>query len=495
MKLNNPLPQALPKECAKAARIFKSFVDHGNNGLDGVIPRTVLENAQGFAIFTVFKAGFLFSARAGSGIVVAKLPDGSWSAPSAIGTAGLGVGTQAGAEMTDFLIVLNSHSAIKSFMAAGSLTLGGNLSIALGPLGRNGEALGSLNTSGKLSAMYSYSKTKGLFGGISVEGSVIAERQDANTLAYHSDVSVKGLLSGAVPRPEWAQPLYQTLDACTKFRGGQREWIDDTPAHEQEYAFTGLSGPNGEQQPRTLQKRKKTGPSLFPPASWGEQKPGGSYFHDSANTSTSRGASGPAWDPASQDSKHSTSNFETHFESDYNPHDDRFRHMHNRGFSLSVVPTPKSQGSFGSGRDDFYASDDSWQRTSRANTSSSPYSPYNRPPTTTRTPSMPVPGLSPTTSSPFDYEHNGQIFDEPAPMVTRPVLTPKAELATPLTPGEGVGRAIALFDFNAVEPGDLSFTKGEVITITQKTGTADTWWTGKVNGRSGTFPANFVELV
>jgi len=67
-------------------------VDGSNNGLDGVIPRSVLENAKGFAIFTIFKAGFLFSARAGTGIVIAKLADGSWSCPSAIGTAGLGIG-------------------------------------------------------------------------------------------------------------------------------------------------------------------------------------------------------------------------------------------------------------------------------------------------------------------------------------------------------------------------------------------------------------------
>ncbi|KAF9652363.1 DUF500-domain-containing protein [Thelephora ganbajun] len=450
MKLNTPLPQPLPKECTKAARILKSFVDHGNNGLDGVIPRAILEDAKGFAIFTVFKAGFLFSARAGSGIVVAKLPDGSWSAPSAIGTAGLGVGTQAGAEMTDFLIVLNTQSA--SFMAAGSLTLGGNLSIALGPLGRNGEALGSLNTSGKLAAMYSYSKTKGLFGGISVEGSIIAERQDANVLAYHSDVSVKGLLSGAVPRPDWAQPLYQTLDVCTKFRGGQREWIDDSPIQEQEYAFTGHSNPGGEQHPRMLQKKKKSAPSSFPPTSWGEPKTGGSYFNDLGNASTTRDLSSkPAWNLANQDTKHATSTFETQFESDFNPHDDR------------TYNAPS----------------------------------HNRTPNTSRAPTMPIPysGTTPNTRSPFDSELDGQIFDEPSPMSTRPIITPKAELTAPLTPGEGVGRAIALFDFNAVEPGDISFSKGQVITITQKTGTTDTWWTGKVNGRSGTFPANFVEVV
>jgi lipid-binding SYLF domain-containing protein len=54
-------------------------VDSTNTGLDGVIPRTILENARGFAIFTIFKAGFVFSARAGSGIVIAKLDDGSES--------------------------------------------------------------------------------------------------------------------------------------------------------------------------------------------------------------------------------------------------------------------------------------------------------------------------------------------------------------------------------------------------------------------------------
>lgn len=112
----------------------------------------------------------------------------AWSAPSAIGSAGVGVGGQLGAEMTDFLVVLNSAAVKlfsyssriissgqssagscgfkahvrclwliltcqKSFMSAGSLTLGGNLSIAVGPLGRNGEAIGSLNSSGKVAAM------------------------------------------------------------------------------------------------------------------------------------------------------------------------------------------------------------------------------------------------------------------------------------------------------------------------------------------------------
>ena len=291
--------------------------------------------------------------------------------------------------------------------------------------------------------------------GISVEGSVIAERQDANAISYHSDVSVKSLLSGAVPRPEWAQPLYQTLDSCTKFRGGQREWIDDSPAQEQEYAFTGISTSGEEQHPRMLQKKKKSGPPPFPPSNWGEQKSGGSYFHEPGNTPAMQDLSKPAWEFANQDSKYATSSFETHFESDFNPQDDRFRQTHNRGFSLSAVPTPKPRGSFSSGNDGLYASDDDspGANLSRANTYSTPYPSYNRSGNISRGPTMPIPYAEPTPTprSPFDSELDGRLFDEPSPIFDRPVIAPKAELTAPLAPGEGVGRAIALFDFNAVE--------------------------------------------
>ncbi|CCA75881.1 related to YSC84-protein involved in the organization of actin cytoskeleton [Serendipita indica DSM 11827] len=157
-KVNTPVPQPLPKECIKATKIFQSFVGDGRGGLDGVVPRRVLEQAYGFAFLSVVKASQWRNVHAailegGSGLVIARLDDDTWSAPSAIGTAGMGFGGQAGAEVTDFLFVLNSRSAVRSFMSAGSVTLGGNLSVALGPVGRTGEAAGALNTSGKVAAM------------------------------------------------------------------------------------------------------------------------------------------------------------------------------------------------------------------------------------------------------------------------------------------------------------------------------------------------------
>ncbi|KAI0251937.1 hypothetical protein BJV78DRAFT_1207875 [Lactifluus subvellereus] len=479
-KLTNPLPQALPKECAKAAKIFKSFVDSGNNGLDGIIPRHILEHACGFAIFTIIKAGFLFSARGGGGIVIARLDNGSWSAPSAIGLAGVGVGGQAGAEMTDFLIVLNSRSVgLRSFMAAGSLTLGGNMSLAVGPLGRNGEASGALSTSGKVAAMYSYSKTRGLFGGVSVEGSVIVERQDANAQAYLSNVSAKQILSGVVTPPDWAQPLIRTLESCTSAPGG-RKWVPgDRPSSGSQYAFGGIASDNAE-VPQSLRKQQRKPPiaDTFPPDSWGSPRGSGSYFGPPAEEAVS----GSAWDYDHAPRLDSPPpSFETRFDNDFMPAT-RSHARHTPGQSLdSSIGTgsgtrlqsvhTRSSSSAASGTNPFH---------SQAEHESGGY------------------GVGSSFGPTLEEE------DNPFGPGTRAVDAATARyreaerdrvLSMPLTQGEGVGRAIALFDFRAVEPGDLSFSKGQVITITEKSDSTDTWWKGKLDGRSGSFPANFVEVV
>ena len=91
MKLHSPLPEDLEITCKKSASILEHFIK-GHNELDGkLIPQSVLKNACGIAILTIVKAGVLWSGRAGSGLVVARLPDGSWSAPSMICAAGVGM--------------------------------------------------------------------------------------------------------------------------------------------------------------------------------------------------------------------------------------------------------------------------------------------------------------------------------------------------------------------------------------------------------------------
>ncbi|KAG9329484.1 hypothetical protein JZ751_004496 [Albula glossodonta] len=78
----------------------------------------------------------MITARGGSGIVIARLSDGRWSAPSAIGIAGLGGGFEIGVEVSDLVIILNHRRAIDAFAKGGNLTLGGNCTVAVGPLGR-----------------------------------------------------------------------------------------------------------------------------------------------------------------------------------------------------------------------------------------------------------------------------------------------------------------------------------------------------------------------
>ncbi|KAH9053187.1 DUF500-domain-containing protein [Lactarius vividus] len=477
-KIGNPLPQPLQKECAKAAKIFNSFVDSGNNGLDGIIPRSVLERACGFAIFTIFKAGFLFSARGGGGIVIARLDDGSWSAPSAIGLAGVGVGGQAGAEMTDFLIVLNSRSAVRSFMAAGSLTLGGNMSLAVGPLGRNGEASTALSTSGKVAAMYSYSKTRGLFGGVSVEGSVIVERQDANAQAYRSDVSAKQILSGSVTPPEWAQPLIRTLESRTSTPGG-RAWVQDgRPSTDSQYAFGGISSSKAEvPQYSRKQQHKTRNADSFPPGSWGTSKNTGSYFGPPAEEAVS----GSAWDYDHAPRMDDLPPFETRFESDFVPSvRSHVRHTPGQSLDLSTGSSPRPSQKSVHGRSSSSTTSTTNPFYSKAERESDGYD--------IATP------FGPTLEDEDNPFGPGARSVEAAAARHREAERARI-LSRPLAQGEGVARAIALFDFRAVEPGDLSFLKGQVITITEKSDNTDTWWKGKLDGQEGSFPANFVEVV
>lgn len=197
----------------KAAKVLASFIKPNQAlGPDEIIPHDVLLNAKGLAIITVLKAGFLFSGRAGSGVVVARLPDGSWSAPSAIVTAGAGVGGQIGAEVTDFVFILNTDSAVKSFAQFGSVTLGGNVSVAAGPLGRNAEVAGSASLQ-SVAAVFAYSKTKGLFAGVSVEGSVLVERREANRKFYGNNCKARQVLSGRVSPPPACAPLMRILNS------------------------------------------------------------------------------------------------------------------------------------------------------------------------------------------------------------------------------------------------------------------------------------------
>lgn len=169
------------------------------------IPASVLRHSQGLAIMTVIKAGFIFSGKGGEGVVVARTGHG-WSGPSFVGTGGAGWGVQIGVEATDFVFVLNNRAAVRAFSKGGNVTLGADASVAAGPVGRDAHA-GVTPTA----AIYTYSRTKGLFAGVSLEGAVIATRKGANERYYGRPVWAGDILSGRVPAPAGAAGLRTAL--------------------------------------------------------------------------------------------------------------------------------------------------------------------------------------------------------------------------------------------------------------------------------------------
>jgi len=175
---------------------------------EGTIPAAVLRDAKGLAILTVTKAGFIFSGRGGTGVVVARTGEG-WSGPSAIGTGGVGFGPQIGAEVTETVMVLNTDAAVKAFSRGANVQLGADLSVAAGPMGRTVEAGIT-----PVAAVYTYSRSQGLFAGVSLEGTVIATRDEANADYYGRSVMPEQILAGQVTPPAGALGLQKVLAAA-----------------------------------------------------------------------------------------------------------------------------------------------------------------------------------------------------------------------------------------------------------------------------------------
>jgi lipid-binding SYLF domain-containing protein len=143
------------------------------------IPPALLKDAHGVAIIPgVVKAGFVVGGRFGHGVVLARTPDGGWADPVFVSLTGGGIGFQAGVQSTDVVLVFKTRRGLNQILEGKSkVTLGGDLSVAAGPVGRQAEAA----TDAQLkSEIYSYSRSRGLFAGASIEGAAIVADHDAN---------------------------------------------------------------------------------------------------------------------------------------------------------------------------------------------------------------------------------------------------------------------------------------------------------------------------
>ncbi len=257
------------------------------------------------------------------------------------------------------------------------------MSIAAGPIGRNAEAAGAASLKG-VAGVFSYSKTKGLFAGVSLEGSVLIERRDANEKLYNSRITARQLLEGGVRPPPAAEPLMRVLNSR---------------------AFAGVT-----------------------PAASDEMYNDIPIYDESHDNVVWEGRQGAGYNEGVRSNRSST----TVGANDYEYSD-----------------APKRASTW---NDDVYDRQPNSAGQSRTNTIGEDYS-FN---------GSPKPGR---------------------PTAPKPMFKPK-----PAALAAGKDQAIALFTFDADQPGDLAFRKGEIIKITKRTENASDWWTGKIGDRTGIFP-------
>ena len=180
------------------------------------IPQDLLDKADCVVVFpSVLKAAFIVGGSYGRGAMSCRKGEnfrGSWGAPTMMALEGGSFGFQIGGQATDFVLLVMNESGARGILAS-KVKLGGDASVAAGPVGRNA----SVETDATLRAeILSYSRARGLFAGVSLEGSTIRPDNGDNRRVYGKEVSARDIvLAGAVPAPPAAEQLISTLDAKT----------------------------------------------------------------------------------------------------------------------------------------------------------------------------------------------------------------------------------------------------------------------------------------
>lgn len=179
------------KRAENAVRVLKEVM----MAPDKAIPHDLLQNAHAIAVIPdVIKAGFVVGGRHGQGLIAVKTRDGTWSNPSFVSLTGGSVGFQAGVSSTDVVLVFRTQRGVDSIVH-GKFTLGADASAAAGPVGRTAQA----STDAQLKAeIYSYSRARGLFAGVALDGSALTIDNDANQAVYGDGVTARRIFEGGV---------------------------------------------------------------------------------------------------------------------------------------------------------------------------------------------------------------------------------------------------------------------------------------------------------
>ena len=195
------LPVAAGTDEDTRAKNAADVLDEIMRSPDSAIPRRMLDDAYAVAVIpNVVKAGLVVGGRHGRGLISVRSPDGTWSNPSFIKLTGGSVGFQAGVQSTDVVLVFRSARGVDSIVH-GKFTLGADAAVAAGPVGRTAQA----STDGQLKAeIYSYSRSRGLFAGVALDGAVLSIDNKANAASYGGNTTPRAVFEGridSVPAP------------------------------------------------------------------------------------------------------------------------------------------------------------------------------------------------------------------------------------------------------------------------------------------------------
>jgi lipid-binding SYLF domain-containing protein len=203
----------MPALAADKAKLDERLTD-GQNILNEImatpdksIPTSILSGASCVVVIPGYKKGaFVVGAQYGQGIATCRTGHG-WSSPVFVQLAGGSFGFQIGGQSTDLVLVAMNQNGLQH-MLTNKFKIGGDAAAAAGPVGRNAQA----GTDWKLNAEFlTYSRSKGLFAGINLDGTVLSQNQDDTRTFYGSDLPFKTVLSGGVPTPPDAQPFVGTV--------------------------------------------------------------------------------------------------------------------------------------------------------------------------------------------------------------------------------------------------------------------------------------------
>lgn len=173
----------------------------------------VIKSGKGVAIFpAVTKAGLMIGGQVGEGLVLLRNPNGTWNGPSFMGLSGASIGIQIGAQSVGLVLVITNEDGLRAFTGGNSFKLGADVAIAAGPVGRDTSAA---TDSRAKASIYSYSMSKGLFAGMTFEGSVLNQNRDANRAYWGRDMSAQAALKKPA-NDKRIKELVNSLNALVK---------------------------------------------------------------------------------------------------------------------------------------------------------------------------------------------------------------------------------------------------------------------------------------